>query len=225
MSTTAALFGILGAILIGAISPGPSFVLVSRIAITGSRLDGLAAAAGMGLGGALFGILALPGLSALLLQVEWFYMTLKLIGGAYLVYLGIRIWRGADAPLSADTSVVFQRKSVWRSFTFALVTQISNPKTAIVYGSFFAALLPASPPDWLLLSLPPMIFLVEAAWYAAVALAFPPIDRAGSISISKNGSTGSPAVSLSPWDCGCSRRACSRRKRRGCPRSAAAAKV
>ncbi|MDX0974320.1 LysE family translocator [Sinorhizobium medicae] len=172
MFTTAALFGILGAILIGAISPGPSFVLVSRIAITGSRLDGLAAAAGMGLGGALFGILALAGLSALLLQVEWFYMTLKLIGGAYLVYLGIRIWRGADAPLSADTSVVFQRKSVWRSFTFALVTQISNPKTAIVYGSFFAALLPASPPDWLLLSLPPMIFLVEAAWYAAVALAF-----------------------------------------------------
>lgn len=135
MSTTAALFGILGAILIGAISPGPSFVLVSRIAITGSRLDGLAAAAGMGLGGALFGILALAGLSALLLQVEWFYMTLKLIGGAYLVYLGIRIWRGADAPLSADTSVVFQRKSVWRSFTFALVTQISNPKTACMEAS------------------------------------------------------------------------------------------
>ncbi|WP_322883622.1 LysE family transporter (plasmid) [Sinorhizobium medicae] len=125
-----------------------------------------------GTGRSLFGILALAGLSALLLQVEWFYMTLKLIGGAYLFYLGIRIWRGASAPLSADTSVVFQGKSVWRSFTFALVTQISNPKTAIVYGSIFAALLPASPPDWLLLSLPPMIFLVEAAWYAAVALAF-----------------------------------------------------
>jgi len=51
MSTTAILFGILGALLIGAISPGPSFVLVSRIAITASRLDGFAAALGMGLGG------------------------------------------------------------------------------------------------------------------------------------------------------------------------------
>ena len=57
----------------------------------------VAAALGMGLGGALFGTLALAGLSALLLQVEWLYMTLKLIGGAYLVYLGIRMWRSASA--------------------------------------------------------------------------------------------------------------------------------
>jgi threonine/homoserine/homoserine lactone efflux protein len=172
MSTTTILFGILGALLIGAISPGPSFVLVSRIAITASRLDGLAAALGMGLGGALFGTLALAGLSALLLQVEWLYMTLKLIGGAYLVYLGIRIWRGASAPLSIDTAAKFEKKSVLRSFTFAFVTQVSNPKTAVVYGSIFVALLPASPPHWLLLALPPLIFFVEASWYATVALVF-----------------------------------------------------
>ena len=172
MSTTTILFGILGALLIGAISPGPSFVLVSRIAITASRLDGLAAALGMGLGGALFGTLALAGLSALLLQVEWPYMTLKLIGGAYLVYLGIRIWRGASAPLSIDTAAAFEKKSLLRSFTFAFVTQISNPKTAVVYGGIFAALLPASPPHWLLLALPPLIFFVEASWYATVALVF-----------------------------------------------------
>lgn len=172
MSTITILFGILGALLIGAISPGPSFILVSRIAITASRIDGLAAALGMGLGGALFGTVALAGLTALLLQVEWLYMTLKLIGGAYLVYLAIRIWRGASASLSVDMVSTFERKSVWRSFTFALVTQISNPKTAIVYGSIFAALLPASPPHWLLFVLPPMIFVVEASWYTFVALVF-----------------------------------------------------
>jgi threonine/homoserine/homoserine lactone efflux protein len=172
MSTITILFGILGALLIGAMSPGPSFVLVSRIAITASRLDGLAAALGMGLGGALFGALALAGLSALLLQVEWLYMTLKLIGGAYLVYLGIRIWRGASAPLLIDTAAALEKKSVLRSFNVAFFTQISNPKTAVVYGSIFAALLPASPPHWLLLSLPPLIFFVEASWYATVALVF-----------------------------------------------------
>lgn len=172
MSTITILFGILGALLIGAISPGPSFVLVSRIAITASRLDGLAAALGMGLGGALFGTLALAGLSALLLQVEWLYMTLKLMGGAYLVYLGIRIWHGARAPLSIDTAATFEKKSALRYFAFAFVTQISNPKTAVVYGSIFAALLPASPPHWLLLALPPMIFFVESSWYGTVALVF-----------------------------------------------------
>jgi threonine/homoserine/homoserine lactone efflux protein len=172
MSEATVLFAILATLLIGAISPGPSFVLVFRIAVTDSRFDGLAAALGMGLGGAAFGTLALAGLSALLLQVEWLYMVLKLIGGAYLVYLGIRIWQGATTPLMVDTAAAFERKSVFRSFGFAFITQISNPKTAIVYGSIFAALLPASSPHWLLVALPPMIFVVEASWYAVVAIAF-----------------------------------------------------
>lgn len=51
MSASLALVGILGALLVGAISPGPSFVLVSRIAVKMSRKDGLAAALGMGIGG------------------------------------------------------------------------------------------------------------------------------------------------------------------------------
>jgi threonine/homoserine/homoserine lactone efflux protein len=71
MSASLALFGILGALLVGAVSPGPSFVLVSRIAAKFSRVDGLAAAAGMGLGGAIFAALALLGLAAVLAQVAW----------------------------------------------------------------------------------------------------------------------------------------------------------
>jgi threonine/homoserine/homoserine lactone efflux protein len=59
-----------------------------------------------------------------------------------------------------------------RSFGIGLTTQISNPKTAIVYASIFAALLPASPPTWILLALPPAVFLVETGWYAIVAVAF-----------------------------------------------------
>lgn len=170
--SAAVLASIIGALLIGAISPGPSFVLVSRIAVTASRLDGLAAAVGMGFGGAMLSTLALAGLNALLLQVHWLYVALKVIGGAYLVYLGVRIWRGASEPIVMPQTDDPRRPSRFRSFSFAFITQISNPKTAIVYGSIFAALLPASPPDWLLFTLPPLIFAVEASWYAAVALAF-----------------------------------------------------
>ena len=172
MSESAALLSIVGAILLGAISPGPSFVLVSRIAVTASRPDGLAAALGMGLGGAVFGILAVLGLSALLSQVEWLYLVLKFLGGAYLVHLGYRIWKGAPEMLAVPEEGTFGSTSLFRSFGVALVTQVSNPKTAIVYASIFAALLPASPPLWLLAALPPLIFLVEAGWYGAVALAF-----------------------------------------------------
>lgn len=174
MTTLGVLAGILFAIAIGAMSPGPSFVLVSRISISHSRVHGLASAIGMGLGGAFFATLALLGLVALLQQVEWLYLALKFAGGLYLVHLGIRIWQGAKAPLgsAAVGNEPAAGASPLRSLGLAFVTQISNPKTAVVYASIFAALMPPSPTISLLLVLPPAIFVVEAAWYAVVALAF-----------------------------------------------------
>jgi threonine/homoserine/homoserine lactone efflux protein len=163
---------ILGALLIGAISPGPSFVMVLRTSIALSRTDGLAAAIGMGLGGALFGTLALFGLTALLAHVEWLYMVLKLAGGGYLVYLAIRIWRGARDPVAVPQTAAFKSNTLRRSFSVALMTQLSNPKTAVAYASIFAALLPPRVPDWMILVLPPLIFLVETSWYAVVTFVF-----------------------------------------------------
>jgi threonine/homoserine/homoserine lactone efflux protein len=162
---------ILGALLLGAMSPGPSFVMVSRLSIAASRRDGLAAAVGMGVGGAMFAGLALVCLTALLMQVTWLYLCLKIAGGAYLIYLGFRIWRGASEPLAFAPDQSASR-NLPRSFAVALMTQLSNPKTAVVYGSIFAALLPPAPPLWMLLTLPPLIFCIEAGWYSAVALAF-----------------------------------------------------
>lgn len=172
MPDIAVLLAIAGALAIGAMSPGPSFVLVSRVAVTASRPNGLAAALGMGVGGATFGVLALAGLSALLQQVEWLHLALKILGGGYLVYLGIRIWRNATIPLVVDNASTGQSRSTTRSFWIGLATQLSNPKTAIYYASIFAALLPAKPAEWLLFALPPTIFLIEAGWYAIVALVF-----------------------------------------------------
>lgn len=171
MDASIALLSILGALTIGAMSPGPSFVLVARTSIALSRRAGLAAALGMGVGGVVFAALALLGLHALLTQVGWLYLGLKVAGGLYLIHLAVRIWRGAGEPIhvpdgAADTA------GAGRAFWLALATQLSNPKTAIVYGSIFAALLPASPPAWVLLVLPPAVFLIKAGWYAIVAVAF-----------------------------------------------------
>lgn len=166
------LFSILAAIAIGAASPGPSFVLVARTAIAGARATGIAAALGMGLGGVTFASLALLGLVALLTQVEWLYLGLKLVGGAYLLYLAYLIWRGAAEPLHMERAQPGTGHGVMRAFVIGLVTQLSNPKTAVVYASIFAALLPAQPPLWMTLLLPPLIFAVEFGWYCIVAVVF-----------------------------------------------------
>jgi threonine/homoserine/homoserine lactone efflux protein len=172
MTATAAFFGILGALAIGAMSPGPSFVFVARTAIALSRRDGVAAAFGMGIGGVIFAGLALVGLHALLAEVGWLYAGLKLAGGAYLLYLGFRLWRGAGEPMRLPTIEASKPRGIRRAVLLGLGTQLANPKTAFVYGGIFAALLPIHPPLWLDLALLPLVFLIECGWYSVVAVAF-----------------------------------------------------
>ncbi|MDE1182212.1 LysE family transporter [Paraburkholderia sp.] len=172
MSASAAIAAILAALLIGAMSPGPSFVIVARNAIGLSRRDGLATALGMGVGGVFFSAVALLGLYTLLATVGWLYAGLKIAGGFYLLYLASRIWRGAAAPLAFASVDARSPGNPLRSFWIGLSTQLSNPKTAIAYGSIFAALLPHSPPTWCYFALPPAVFAIEAGWYTVVALCF-----------------------------------------------------
>ena len=91
------LLSILGALVLGAISPGPSFLFVTRTAVAVSRRAGVAAAAGMGLGASTVCLLALIGVRAVLAEAEWLYIGFKLLGGAYLCYLAWRVWLGAKA--------------------------------------------------------------------------------------------------------------------------------
>jgi threonine/homoserine/homoserine lactone efflux protein len=171
MSGLVAFISIIAALGVGVVSPGPSFVFVARTAVALSRADGVAAAVGMGIGAILFAGLALVGLQAVLAEVTSLGIVLKLLGGAYLIYLAIRLWRGADVPIAA-LSTIAGRRGLLRSFALGLATQVSNPKAAIVYGGIFAALLPPVPPLWMMAALPPAILTLEVGWYAIVALAF-----------------------------------------------------
>ncbi|MBP1881856.1 LysE family translocator [Sinorhizobium mexicanum] len=171
MSYVAIYISILSALLAAAISPGPSFLTVSRISASHSRSDGLAAAAAMGLGGCLFSVLALAGLTSLLSRFQWLDVVLKLLGGGYLVYIGIQSWRHASSPLPRTTATS-GGKSIWRSFRSAFLVQVSNPKTIVVYASVFASLLPAETPTEFIATIPIGVFMIETGWYALVALGF-----------------------------------------------------
>lgn len=171
MEPVTALAGLLGVLLIGSISPGPSFVLVARTAVARSRRDGMAAALGMGIGAVVFTTLVLLGMTAVLARVPLLFAGLKLFGGLWLLLLAWGLWQGAPAPL-ALTGGGMDHPNPAASFRTGLATQVTNPKTAIYYGSVFAALLPQHPPGWLVLVLPPLVFVMEAGWYMLVAVLF-----------------------------------------------------
>ncbi len=172
MELSAAILSVAIALTLGAMSPGPSFVMIARTALAVSRRDGVAAAVGMGIGGVLFSVVALLGLLALLAAVPLLHVGIRVLGGSYLLYLGYRIWRGARQPVTVgDVSAHGYPARLWRSFVLGLATQVSNPKTAVVYASVFASLLPREVPTFVLVTLPIMIFIIETSWYSVVAIA------------------------------------------------------
>jgi threonine/homoserine/homoserine lactone efflux protein len=171
MQELVALAGIIGALAVGVVSPGPSFVMVARLAVATSRANGLCAAVGMGVGGVVFATAALFGLQAILLAVPSVYLVLKLLGGLYLCYLGARIFLAAKAPLTVEGPVQSVGTLPSRSFWLGLTTQISNPKAAIVYASVFAAFLPGTFSPLFATVLLCVVFAIEAGWYAVVAAA------------------------------------------------------
>jgi threonine/homoserine/homoserine lactone efflux protein len=165
---------ILLALLAGVLSPGPSFVMAARTAVAKSRDDGMALAFGLALGATLIAALCLAGLSAVLHAVPALYMLLKVLGGLYLAWLAWHIWKAAPQPL--DISGLEQHVSGQikaqriASFRLGLITQISNPKAAVVYGSVFAALLPAQFPILGSLMVAAGVFVMEFGWMSTVVL-------------------------------------------------------
>lgn len=161
---------IAAALLLGAMSPGPTSIYVAKNSIAISRQHGLFTALGTGLGAAIFALLAVLGLQAFLLAVPSAYLALKICGGLYLLWMAFKIIKHAKEPIDAGQAVTAQM-SLRRAFTTGLITQLSNPKIAIVLASIFTALLPKEIPTYFYFVLPLLCFFIDAGWCSLVAVA------------------------------------------------------
>jgi len=157
------------ALLLGSMSPGPSFLIVAQAAMLKSRADAIAISFGMGAGAALFAVLACLGLYVVIQNVPWLYIVLKIVGGLYLCYLAYKIYNSTKVDENKEIPKNGTH-GILKSFSLGFLTQISNPKTAIVFGGVFAAFLPQEVPAYSYLILCILSFVVDTAWYIVVAL-------------------------------------------------------
>ncbi|MHA3915781.1 LysE family translocator [Halovulum sp. GXIMD14793] len=157
--------------MLAVISPGQSFVVVSRLALSSGRKSAIFASLGMGFGSVLWAMAAIAGLAIILENAAWLYGLMKLAGGAYLIFLAVKIWRHAPSKieLSGTTS---QQLSLKHSFGLGFMTQLANPKVVIFFGSIFFALLPANSEYWVYLVSLVIVFLNETIWYTLVSFFF-----------------------------------------------------
>jgi threonine/homoserine/homoserine lactone efflux protein len=154
--------------IFGTISPGPSFILVAKTAVSKPFIEGIGVSIGLSIGAVFFTLLAIFGLYALFETVPFLYGIFKLFGGVYLLYLAYKIWKHSGESLSMDMKLEKSSKGFFKAMLFGFLTQISNPKTAIIIGSIFAALLPKELPAYSELLLCLIAFSIDAIWYSMV---------------------------------------------------------
>lgn len=105
MGEYAFLLAIATVFMLGTMSPGPSFILIAKTAVSKSRKEGFGVAIGLGMGAVVFSLLAIFGLYAILETVPFLYGALKVAGGMYLVYLAYKMWKHADTPLETTLNL------------------------------------------------------------------------------------------------------------------------
>jgi threonine/homoserine/homoserine lactone efflux protein len=125
--------------LVAIVTPGPNMLFFSAVALSSSARALWAAGAGIMLGTALWGLAGLLGLFWLLEALPGLALAVKLVGGAYIAFIGLRLLlaslrRGgpADEPRSAAPV------SPGKAFAVGLATNLSNPKSLLFVTSLFA---------------------------------------------------------------------------------------
>jgi threonine/homoserine/homoserine lactone efflux protein len=133
MITYESLLGVTAVALGMVLTPGPNMMYLVSRSITQGRRAGLISLGGVAVGFLVYLTLATLGLSAFFAAVPELYLAIKLAGAAYLAWLAWQAVRPGGA--SVFTPVALSADSPRRLFTMGLMTNLLNPKAAIMYAS------------------------------------------------------------------------------------------
>jgi threonine/homoserine/homoserine lactone efflux protein len=123
-----------------AITPGPGIFYVAARTLAAGRAEGVASSFGTGLGGMVHVLAGSLGVSAIVLASAELFGALKLIGAAYLIWLGVRTFQTArgDTATGLDDGSAASPMGARRAFREGVLVEALNPKTA----AFFLAFIP-----------------------------------------------------------------------------------
>lgn len=126
------------AITLAAATPGPAMFAVITNGVSRGFVRAFMAGVGIAVGDAVLVTLALLGLVALAQTFEWVFLVLKYAGAAYLVFLGIRMWRAATAQ---SDGLQAKQARLSRSFFLGASIALGNPKAILFHASIMPLIL------------------------------------------------------------------------------------
>ncbi|MFG2631631.1 LysE family translocator [Streptomyces sp. NPDC048473] len=159
--------------------PGADFTVVVRNALT-SRSAGVATALGVAGGLLVHTGLAVAGLAAVLVTVPVLFRTVQLLGGAYVLYLGITALYAARRRTTGGSGEAAGEpagQGTVRALRQGFLTNALNPKAPVLFLSLLPQFVPdGQPPLPRTLLLATIVVLLALIWFPAVALL---VDRLG----------------------------------------------
>ncbi len=168
METAHVLASVAALWLFAVITPGPNFLVTVRFAVGHSRRHGIFAVLGVISGAALWSLAGYFGLQTLFTLAPWTYRGVKVTGGCYLVYVGLRMILNSGGGASTAPAQIKGSSA----YTAALLTSLSNPKVIIFVTSIFASALPRNPSPLLCLQALAIMMTISFCWYGIVTFFF-----------------------------------------------------
>lgn len=132
-------------ILLGAMSPGPDFIIVTKNSLQGSRYLGILTSLGVCVALSIHVLYSSLGLAFLLHESKVAYLIVKMSGAAYLCYLGIQMIRQRNTPVSQENSKPSVQLTPGRAFASGFLTNLLNPKASLfIIGLFTQVVQPGT---------------------------------------------------------------------------------
>lgn len=171
------------------ITPGPDTALTIRNTLFGGRRAGIATAAGVVSGQAVWALAASLGIVELLVASGPLFLAIKYAGAAYLVLLGIQALRAALFPPRQDeggATLLARARPLTPGAAFrqGIISDLGNPKIAIFFASLLPQFVPAGDASfWAFMQLGLIFCAMTFAWLAAYAVV---IAKAGDVLLRRN---------------------------------------
>ena len=149
--------------ILGATSPGPSLAVVLRNTMIGGRSRGLACAVGHGIGFGFYAVTVVFGLVAIMESYPDIFTIMQILGGLFLLYLGIEIIRSEEKVIEHSEG---KREGFVEGFFIAFL----NPKIAVFMLAVLSSVLDPSMSNDTKWIIAVMGMTIDTVWYVLVAL-------------------------------------------------------
>ena len=156
--------------LLAAAAPGPDFILVSQQTLSSGNRAGLLCSLGIALGLSVHILYSSLGLAALIANPSSALWSIKLLGGCYLIYLGISGLRARAGNHQTEQLTTATESSALKTIGLGFLCNALNPKAPIYFVSLFTIVLSQDTPAQHLLIYGLWMMVLQLAWFSFLTL-------------------------------------------------------